>query len=154
MKKLLIIFLVSITNISLAQSKFETETWISEKIKMYGEKSSDVENDYILTFKNGLIEVTHTTKINNRLYTINAYITIKDISSFQFTEEKDVILLKIQTNDTSKVKSKLNFEDKYKLSDNYNFILNKSFKNNDLINRMTKAINNLIKLNGGKKEAF
>lgn len=154
MKKLFIILLVSITNISIAQSKIETEKWISEKIKIFGEKSSDVENDYTLTFKNGIIEVTHTTKINNRLYTINAYITIKDISSFQFTEEKDVILLKIQTNDSSKIKSKLNFENNYKLSNNYNFILNKSFKNNDLINRMTKAINNLIKLYGGKKEAF
>ena len=93
--------------------------------------------------------IKDTTVASGITLIYNCWIPIKEISSFNFVEYESSVSLKIFLKNNAKIKSKWNGDDKYLYNDNFYFILDKSFKENDMYNRMTKALNNLIKLNGG-----
>lgn len=154
-----IIFLL-ISFLNYGQSKSETEDWIKEKIFSYSYKSADISHSYVIDFNSGTMLIRNTSisvvgSFKQEIY-CDYWIPIKEISSFRFEENQNNIHFKFLKKNNAKIKSEWLKDKDYKYSDNFYFILDKSFKNDDMFNRMTKAINNLIKLNGGtiKKETF
>jgi hypothetical protein len=153
----IILLIISITNYS--QSKIETEDWIKEKINSYSFKSHEVSYSYDIRFDDGIMSIRDKSiyVIASQKDELNCdyWIPIKEISSFRFEEKGTVIHLKIFLKNNKKIKYKCGNE-KFEYEDNFYFFLDNSLKNNDMINRMTKALNNLIKLHGGSinKEPF
>lgn len=156
MKKITILTFLLFNIFVYSQSKLETEEWISQKIYQFSLKSHDVSHSWEVDYKDGTMIIKDTTVASGITLIYNCWIPIKEISSFNFVEYESSISLKIFLKNNAKIKSKWNGDDKYLYNDNFYFILDKSFKENDMYNRMTKALNNLIKLNGGtiKKETF
>ncbi len=156
MKKITIFTFLLFNIFVYSQSKIETEEWINQKIYQFSFKSDDVSHSFNVKFKDGIMLITDTTTASGITLICNDWIPIKQISSFIFLEHDSTIHLKIFLKNNEKIKSKWSSNNYYSYNDNFYFILDKSFKKNDMFNRMTKALNNLIKLNGGaiKKETF
>lgn len=160
-KDSILIFIISfISFLNYGQSKIETEDWIKEKIFSYSYKSHEISHSYAVSFNGGMMLIRNTSisnigSIKQEIF-CDYWIPVKDILSFRFEENKGNIHFKIFLKNNQKIKSEWSENKKFIYADNFYFILDNSFKNNDMFNRMTKAINNLIKLNGGtiKKETF
>jgi hypothetical protein len=157
MKKNAILTLLLFNIFVYSQSKNETETWISEKINLYGFKDNQVSHYYDISFEKGNMIVNDRLYILNQIILCKHIIPIKEINYFTFSENEDLIKISIFFNEKVLIKSECSNEngDNHYIK-SYGFVLDKSFKEDDMINRMRNALNNLIKLNGGtiKKETF
>jgi phage anti-repressor protein len=157
MKKITILTFLFFNIFVYSQSKSETETWISEKINLYGFKDNQVSHYYDLTFEKGNVIVNVRSYVLNQIILCKHIIPIKEIDYFTFSENEDLIKISIFVNEKTLIKGKCS-NDNYKnnYTKDYDFVLDKSFREADMINRMRKALNNIIKLNGGtiKKETF
>jgi hypothetical protein len=150
MKNLLIVFLIFI-NTCYAQTKKETQEWISEKINYYS-YSDDVKvfHNYTITYD----ESNMIIKSNCRIVTgmgsgtgtdIIYYIPIKDLYKIRFESKAFNVWLYLKTKTNSiKVDKVVN-----EMTNQVEILLEKSVLQDDMTNRMDNAFTNLIKLYGG-----
>jgi hypothetical protein len=156
MKNLLIVFLLFI-NTCYAQTKEETQEWISEKINYYS-YSDDVKvfHNYTITYdeSNMIINSNCRTVTGmgsgtgtgaDRLDStsdIIYYVPIKDLYKIRFESKVFNVWLYLKTKTNS---IKVNNE----MTNHVEILLEKSVLEDDMTNRMDNAFTNLIKLYGG-----
>jgi hypothetical protein len=156
MKNLFIVFLLLI-NTCYAQTKEETQEWISEKINYYS-YSDDVKvfHNYTITYdeSNMIIKSNCRTVIGNGSGTgtgadrldstsdIIYYVPIKDLYKIRFESKLFNVWLYLKTKTNS---IKVNNE----VTNHVEILLGRSVLQDDMTNRMDKAFTNLIKLYGG-----
>jgi hypothetical protein len=142
-------------------TKEETQQWIKEKIGSYAFNSDDgkTKNDYIVLYEGEFITIRNVNSGFGGTFTYITRIPITDIENISFVEKQTSYWLIIN------VKSKTlgytfsnSTSTRYELEGRYEILLNKSFKDNDLPNRMKKAFSRLVEIYGGKpfntKEVF
>jgi hypothetical protein len=161
MKNLLIVFLIFI-NTCYAQTKEETQEWISEKINYYS-YSDDVKvfHNYTITYdesnmiiKSNCRTVTGMgsgTGTGTRAESLDSesdiiyYIPIKDLYKIRFESKAFNVWLYLKTKTNSiKVDKVVN-----EMTNHVEILLERSILQDDMTNRMDKAFTNLIKLYGG-----
>jgi len=156
MKNLFIVFLLLI-NTCYAQTKEETQEWISEKINYYS-YSDDVKvfHNYTITYdeSNMIIKSNCRTVIGNVSGTgtgadrldstsdIIYYVPIKDLYKIRFESKLFNVWLYLKTKTNS---IKVNNE----VTNHVEILLGRSVLQDDMTNRMDNAFTNLIKLYGG-----
>lgn len=156
MKLLLTIIIVTIGNYALGQTKLETQEWIKDKIELNAYLSDDykVSFNYIITFTNELMIIKEKLKYEEGLSTqiLTIYeIPIKELTKIRFEERVDNVDLFFRIkNGSDLIKQKKDFQDFYTYNSQINIVLEKSIFQNDLKNKIDKAINHLIVLYGGK----
>jgi hypothetical protein len=154
MKKIFFLLNISLlffANIANSQTKEETQDWISEKIN-YFSYSDDIQVFYNYTISydqtNMIIKSNCKTKISgfNSTSEISYHIPIKDLYKIRFETKQNNVWLYLKTKSESiKIFSEINYE----MTNNVEILLEKSFLENDMRNRMEKAFTHLIKLYGG-----
>lgn len=156
MKNLLIVFLIFI-NTCYAQTKEETQEWISEKINYYS-YSDDVKvfHNYTITFDESNMIIKSNCKIGtgmgsgtgtgtdslNTTSDIFYYVPIKDLFKIRFESKAFNVWLYLKTKTNS---IKVNNE----VTNHVEILLERSILQDDMTNRMDKAFTNLIRLYGG-----
>ncbi|SNB09224.1 hypothetical protein IT9_230019 [Flavobacterium psychrophilum] len=133
-------------------TKIETEQWISENIYSYSKKDYSFSNSYDLKFNDGLLLIKYTLVYTSGTSTTvksDYFIPIKEISYVRFETFDDAVFLRFVLKNNEKVKCKYETDNDFTYPQEFHINLSSAFKDNDMINRMTKAFNNLIKLNGG-----
>lgn len=147
---------------STKPTKEETQQWIKEKIGSYAYNSDDgkIKNDYIVIYEGEFISIQN---INYESGTGTAtYITripITDIEYISYSEKSSNywLIINVKSNTIGYTFSKTT-STRYELEGKYEILLNKTFKDNDLPNRMKKAFSRLVEIYGGKpfntKEVF
>jgi len=159
MKNLLIVFLLFI-NTCYAQTKEETQEWISEKINYYS-YSDDVKvfHNYTITYdeSNMIIKSNCRTVIGNGSGTgteadrldstsdIIYFVPIKDLHKIRFESKAFNVWLYLKTKSNSIKVDKVIKE----MTNHVEILLERSILQDDMTNRMDKAFTNLIKLYGG-----
>lgn len=132
-------------------SKLDTEQWISENISSFAMKEKG--HSYDLYFNDGILLIKHISVISIPSFTSTVkadyFIPIKEISKVRFETLDDAVLLKFVLKNNAKVKGKYETDNYFTYDDDFRIVLSNAFQNDDMINRMTKAFNNLIKFNGG-----
>jgi len=135
-------------------SKEETQTWIREKIKSYSYISGkEIRYKYNIAFEGNEIIINDEElflTISLPLIYCSERTIITDIDFISFEETDSLIWLVINLKNGIKKPCICNNE----IASNDSEIaiaLEKSFKNNDLPERMTKSFKRLIQLYGGKK---
>lgn len=156
MKKIITIFCILFLlfiNCAYSQTKEETQDWISEKISYYS-YSDDIEvfHDYSITFdkSNIILKDNFRAKIggNDNSFVITFIIPIKDLHKIRFEAQQHNVWLHLKTKSNS-IEYFVNNNSNKKIINKVEIILEKSFFENDMKNRMDKAFTNLIKLYGG-----
>ncbi len=148
MKNLLIVFLIFI-NTCYAQTKEETQEWISEKINYYS-YSDDVKvfHNYTITFDESNMIIKSNCKIGTGTDSLNTtsdifyYVPIKDLFKIRFESKAFNVWLYLKTKTNS---IKVNNE----VTNHVEILLERSILQDDMTNRMDKAFTNLIRLYGG-----
>lgn len=136
-------------------SKEETQTWIREKINSYSYKSGkEIKYKYNISFVANEIIVNDEEEMFLNVPTPISYCSertiIADIDFISFEENDSFIWLVI--NLKNGIKKPCVCDNKIISNDSEIAIaLEKSFKNNDLPERMIKAFKRLVELYGGKK---
>jgi hypothetical protein len=167
-KTLALLLLISLTAFSQKKitpkktttepSKEETQQWIKEKINSYSFTDETMKYNYKISFEGNdiIVEDGVWLKIigNANCYRKN---TITDIDYISFRENESNFWFILNLKNGTKAPTICDNET-ITTSDQTVFILDKSFKNGDLPQRMTRAFKRLIELYGGKKttkkEAF
>lgn len=160
-----IILLVSIysysqskkTNINTT-SKAETEALIKNKIETYAYESNNgkISYKYKLKFVQGILDIYETLNFQGVIMENAIELPLAQISSILIEEKEDTIWLTIKIRDNKPLITTFDEKMKETHSDKCTILLKKSFMDSDLVTRITKAFNHLIKLNGGSilKEVF
>ena len=145
----------------------DTQNWIIEKINSYAYQGGNVKNSYYISFG---IDYTSSAimKVKWReddsqfgpLEFVSVF-KITDIDYLYYTEINNMYNLNIKLKEGKFVSTIYKKEPDTEIFDGgklYSFELNKTFKENNLPERMKKAFARLIELNGGKhfstKETF
>ena len=156
MKNLLIVFLIFI-NTCYAQTKEETQEWISEKINYYS-YSDDVKvfHNYTITYDESNMIIKSNCKTETGMGSgtgtgadkldstsdIIYYVPIKDLFKIRFESKAFNVWLYLKTKTNS---IKVNNE----VTNHVEILLERSILQDDMTNRMDKAFTNLIRLYGG-----
>jgi hypothetical protein len=153
MKVLLFLILCFLIQNSFSQTKTETEQWIKSKIEAGGLTGSQ---EYQVFFEKEYLSIGNKTFFTGFVLKMGYLIDIKCITNFYFKEFDSAIHLVIVTSPSCKIQENNFSQFEIKEVTSFTLILNKSFAENDMINRFTKAMNNLIKFYGGSvvKEAY
>lgn len=134
----------------------ETQQWIKEKLSSYSYNSDDgeVKNDYSIFFddKDIIIKNTHWN-VNYGYINEDTRISIVDIDYISSLEKTYNVWLTITLKYGKKPTTYFN-NDKIDGDREYNFLLDKSFKENNLPERIKKAFAILIELYGGKSASI
>lgn len=134
-------------NFTYSQTKEETQAWISEKINYYS-YSDDIKifYNYTMSFdeSNMIIKSNCRTIFSGFDSTsdLSYVVPIKDLHKIRFENKANNVWLYLKTKSNS---IKINGEMKNQVE----ILLENSFLENDMRNRMDKAFTNLIKLYGG-----
>ncbi len=161
MKYLIVLSLLfcTIINQPFAQSKIETEEWIKYKIEEYSKCFPGCDNIF---FNNGVMYNVQYSN-NNFCWKIPLK-KIKSVSITKYEEEfpRYQLILKCASTFGDCIEYGIYKNNTFIQENNYDtkpkadIILKITFGNENLPNRMIKAITHLVKLNGGNisKEAF
>lgn len=136
-------------------SKEATQQWIKEKIYSYSYKSNDIKYNFTITYDDIdiIIQDFEWDKTLGDINCTNRFPVI-DIDFISFKEEMNVYWLNIVMKEGKETSLMCRYDGKntiLKPGRTVTIALDKSFKNNDLPERMTKAFKRLIELYGGKK---
>ena len=153
MKTLIFVILCLVGNLAFSQSKSETEEWIKSKIESAGLTGYQ---EYQVYYDGDFLSIGNKTFFPNLTVHKGFLVTIKCISNFYFKDYGESLHLIIKTSSNCKIQQN-NFTDETigKVNE-VELILDKSFADNDMKNRFTNAMNNLIKFYGGSvvKEVY
>ncbi len=156
MKTLISIIFFYLPSVFFGQSKVDTQAWIKEKIQLNG-YSDDVEvfHKYMVDFEQGNLIIVATTKniYKGRETTIAPQysIPIKELGEIRFEEKPYNVWLFIKIGSgENMISRKDDLDNSITYVDQVTLLLEKSIVKDNLPNRMMKAFNHLIKLNGGK----
>lgn len=146
-------------NPNVKPSKLETQQWIKEKISSYSYNTdSDIKYNYRISFEgNDMIIEDGAWLKQIGESNCSRKLSVIDIDFITFREQESTFHLTINIKEGKKIPIICNNET-IGNSDPVTIILEKSFKNDNLPERMTKAFKRLVELYGGKKatnkEAF
>lgn len=154
MKRILFSLLI-LTSLSYGQTKQETQDWIKEKINYYSYSDDHtVFNDYTVSYEdeNMILKNNLKSKIGGITQTmvLTYIIPIKDLNKIRFENKGENVWLYLKTKSGNTIRTKADFESDYNLTNSVEILLESSFSQNDMQNRMNKAFINLIKLYGGQ----
>lgn len=139
-------------NPNVKPSKQETQEWISQKIKIYSYEGQHSKEIYNISFEKEDVIIEHNAwaEIFNTTIKCVVKIHIADIEYISFKEYETNLWMSINL-----IKGKELFsicDNGKSTSDSITYILlDKTFKNDDLPERMNKAFKRLVELYGGKK---
>jgi len=164
MKVLITIIIIVNSLIINGQTLKETEEWIKEQIESNSYTSSDMRTSitYNVTFNDNHMIIKKRLKYDYNNGTVSDILftnifPLKNLARITFRQAEDLVWMKISTNGFDKdVKSICNVYNTVKYVNYVEYQLGNSINNNNLKNRLTKAFNHLIVLNGGKivKDVF
>ena len=142
----------------------ETQDWIKEKIESNGLRAYHMETYYeVLYSDSGDLIIKQTAWFTIREQsTIDVYtIPIKKMDKIKYQMNDMDVTLKIRCRKSESAQILCETYEKdviveTKNIDDFTIVMGKNFKNYDLTNRLIKAVNHLIELNGGEvvKEVF
>ena len=151
MKTIFLSIFIILVQFGSGQTKSETKNWIKFKFESGGLTGIQ---KYDIYFIGEYLKIRNETSLAGSLYVGEYRVKIKCISNFYFKDYEKSLHLIIKTLPNCKIQ----YTDLSGVSDkNYvELIFDKSFANNDMKNRFTKAMNNLFKYYGGSvvKEVY
>ena len=127
----------------------ESQRWLNEKINGYSYDSEDAKYNYTIDFSKGVMTVrdkntfTSPFRTHDNTYSCN----LTDIDFFTFKEKAYNVWLTFKMKE-GKFETRIMDGEKFQSFGEINILLNKSVKNDNLIERITKAINRILELNG------
>jgi hypothetical protein len=141
-------------------TKLETEQWIKEKIASNSYDGGDTKHNYSIYFEAGEIVIKDQLWMSiTGFMNLSTRFRIADLDYLSMAQKTDNVWLTLHLQ-SGKIAYQLceGMPDKIDIEGTYDFILNKSFLNENLPERMKKAFSRLMELNGGKalvlKEAY
>jgi hypothetical protein len=140
---------------TLQPSKEATQQWIKEKIYSYSYRGNDIKYNFTITYDGNdiIIQDFQWDKILGDMNCTNRFPVI-DIDFISFNEKAHVYWLNIVMKEGKETSLMCRYDGENEIlkpDRTVTIILDISFKNNDLPERMTKAFKRLIELYGGKK---
>lgn len=127
----------------------ETQKWLNEKINGYSYDSEDAKYNYTIDFSKGIMTVrdkntfTSPFRTHDNTYTCN----LADIDFFTFKEKPYNIWLTFKMKE-GKYETRIMDGEKFQSFGEINILLSKSIKNDNLMERIRKALNRIFELNG------
>ena len=159
MKYILIVLVIFSFNYCFSQEPtlIETELWIKEKIEMYGDQNSSLQifTDYAIEFKNGNLLITEKTTNNYKVLNggkvtidlITYNVPIKELMKVGFVKySNNVFNLRLNIKGQRDL---IEVEKGSGVSFKSGILLHLKFDEDKFDLRMSKAFDQLIKLNGG-----
>jgi len=153
MKTLFFSILLITAQLAFGQTKSETEDWIKSKIESGGLTGTQ---DFKVYFEGEHLSIGNETHFTGFTLKMGYLIKVKCISSFYFKEYESSIHLIIKTSSNCKIQQNDFSNGTIEQVNQVELILDKSFADNDMKNRFTKAMNKLIEFYGGSvtKEVY
>lgn len=127
----------------------ETQKWLNEKINGFSYDSEDAKYNYTIDFSKGIMTVrdkntfTSPFRTHDNTYTCN----LTDIDFFTFKEKPYNIWLTFKMKE-GKYETRIMDGEKFQSFGEINILLSKSIKNDNLMERIRKALNRIFELNG------
>ncbi|SRR6266542_1684486 len=148
----LILSLFTATFVSAQSSKptlEESQRWLNEKINGLSYDSEDAKYNYTIDFSKGVMTVRDKTTFTSPFRTHdNTYsCNFTDIDFFTFKEKSYNVWLTFKMKE-GKYETRIMDGEKFQSFGEINILLNRSVKNDNLIERITKAINRILEFNG------
>ncbi len=117
-------------------TKEETQKFISETIRNYSYKTDSIKNKYVIGFKDTIMIITNIQGLKKHFYTT---LNVKDIDSILVEEKEHNIWLTIKLNTGKFENTIFNSTPITKSFGRYDFLLNMSFKENELPPKIGQA---------------
>lgn len=127
----------------------ETQKWLNEKINGYSYDSEDAKYNYTIDFSKGIMTVrdkntfTSPFRTHDNTYSCN----LADIDFFTFKAKPYNIWLTFKMKE-GKYETRIMDGEKFQSFGEINILLNKTIKNDNLMERIRKALNRIFELNG------
>jgi hypothetical protein len=153
MKTLFLSLILISAQFAFSQTKSETENWIKSKLESEGLTGSQ---EYKIYYEGKNLSIGNETQFTGFTLKVGYLVQVNCISNFYFKDYDGSIHLIIKTSSNCKIQQNDFSNGTIKEVNQVELILNKSFADDDMKNRFTKALNSLIKFYGGTvtKEAY
>lgn len=132
----------------------ETQRWLNEKINSFSYDSEDAKYNYTIGFSKGIMTVrdkntfTSPFRTHDNTYSCN----LTDIDFFTFKDKPYNVWLTFKLKEGT-YETRIMDGEKFQSFGEINILLSKGIKNDNLIDRITKAINRIFELNDIKSKS-
>lgn len=153
MKTLTLLTFCLLGQLAFSQTKAETENWIKSKIEAGGLAGIQ---EFDINYEGEYLSIENKTYFSGLTVRMKYLVKVKCITNFYFKDYESSLHLVIKTSPTCKIQLNDYTNNTIERVNDAVLILDKSFADNNMKNRFSKALNNLIKFYGGsvKKEAY